>query len=122
MTIQSAWNGALSKLEELLLRHANPRGIVAAGYTYIKKGRYDVAADTFADAERLMRERGMSPHRIAEAMAFRAWCYAKLNRSGEAVSLYEDALKLEQQADATPERIAQLREQLDWAKTKLSAG
>lgn len=121
MTFQSAWNSALMKLEELLLRRANPRGVVAAGNNYVQKGRYDVAADTFAAAERLMRERHMSPHRIAEAIAFRAWCYAKLNRSDEAVGLYEDAIKLERQADATPERIAQLREQLDWAKAKLPA-
>src|SRR6266576_913375 len=83
-----------------------------------QEGNYATAAQAFADAERLYKDQDAPANRVAEAIAYRAWCYTKLNRAIEAIPLYEQALDLETQHHAKPGRIAQLREQLDWAKAK----
>jgi tetratricopeptide (TPR) repeat protein len=116
--MRTSWNGLRSRLEQWLLRRAGTRGALTAGVDNINKGNYATAAQAFADAERLYMEQGASSHRLAEAIAYRAWCYTKLNRAIEAIPLYEHALELETQSQAKPDRIAQLREQLDWAKAK----
>ncbi len=116
--MKTSWNGLLGRLEPWLLQRAGTRGALTAGFDNIKKENYATAAQAFADAERLYKDQDAPANRVAEAIAYRAWCYTKLNRAIEAIPLYEQALDLETQHHAKPGRIAQLREQLDWAKAK----
>jgi len=111
------WNRLVVHLEHWLLNIAGPGGALTAGYQNLKKGRYETAAEAFADAELLLRKRNEPDSKIAEAVALRAWCYVKLGRASEAVPLYEQAIALEG-AVAAPERIDQLREQLAWARSE----
>jgi tetratricopeptide (TPR) repeat protein len=97
---------------------------MSAGLGNMRKGNFAVAAEAFADAERLYVERlGPSHPRVAEAVAYRAWCYAKSNRLEDAIPLFERAIQLElKREDVAGERLRQLIQQLAWARDQLAEG
>ena len=108
-------------VEDWLLGLAGTSGATTAAFDNIRKGRLDVAAEAFEDAERLYRSQAAPAEKIAEVMAYRAWCYAKVGRGVESVELYREALALEEARGADTERVDQLREHLEWARAKTSA-
>jgi tetratricopeptide (TPR) repeat protein len=108
-----------ARLEDWLLELAGPGGAFSAGLQNLKNGRLGVAAEGFADAERLYIERyGRSHPRVSQAIAFRAWCLANSGRPADAVGLYEEAIELER-GHVDGARAQQLIEQLAWARGKL---
>ena len=101
----------------LLDKVVGAKGALAAGHSFARKGKFAVAAEAFEDAERLYAEQlGRSHPRVAEVIAYRAWCYAKSGRAADAVALYEEAIELER-GHVDGERALQLVEQLAWARS-----
>jgi tetratricopeptide (TPR) repeat protein len=102
----------------LIDRVVGPGGAFAAGLQNMRKAKFSTAIDAFKDAERLYAKR-FGPHhpRVAEAIAYRAWCLAKWGRAAEAVPLYEAAIELER-GRRNGERAKRLIEQLAWARER----
>ncbi len=112
------------QLGDWLIRRGGPGGAFTAGLNNMDKGKFSIAAEAFQDAERLYTEQfGASHPRVAEAIAYRAWCYAKSNREADAVELYRKAIELEsKRPDRRGDRLQQLVQQLAWARSKMTNG
>ena len=104
----------LRRLSERLIENRSGAGAYSAGKMLSQKGRFALAAEAFADAEKAFRKHyGDDYEYVSQARLHRAWCYLKLQRFDEGIALYESVRRAEEAyVDTTQARLSAILQQL----------